>query len=134
MSKKSKNIQNIFDVINDDTVIYLQCINLFNSEIQKIVENAKSKFDNSLNKEDLVNPENLFININSVKKQLKKFKQVEFDSMSSKINFKLNIQPQPSFNKSFNLLIDDLKNKSLAGYHVSLCCTNSQQKKIITDF
>ena len=129
VSKKSKNIQNIFDVINDDTVIYLQCINLFNSEIQKIVENAKSKFDNSLNKEDLVNPENLFININSVKKQLKKFKQVEFDSMSSKINFKLNIQPQPSFNKSFNLLIDDLKNKSLAGYHVSLCCTNSQQKK-----
>ena len=129
VSKKSKNIQNIFDVINDDTVIYLQCINLFNSEIQKIVENAKSKFDNSLKKEDLVNPENLFININSVKKQLKKFKLVEFDSMSSKINFKLNIQPQPSFNKSFNLLIDDLKNKSLAGYHVSLCCTNSQQKK-----
>ena len=129
VSKKSKNIQNIFDVINDETVIYLQCINLFNSEIQKIVENAKSKFDNSLNKEDLVNPENLFINIHSVKKQLKKFKQVEFDSMSSKINFKLNIQPQPSFNKSFNLLIDDLKNKSLAGYHVSLCCTNSQQKK-----
>ena len=59
VSKKSKNIQNIFDVINDDTVIYLQCINLFNSEVQKIVENAKSKFDNSLNKEDLVNPENL---------------------------------------------------------------------------
>ena len=129
VSKKSKNIQNIFDVINDDTVIYLQCINLFNSEIQKIVENAKSKFDNSLNKEDLVNPENLFINIHSVKKQLKKFKQVEFDSMSSKINFKLSIQPQPSFNKSFNLLIDDLKNKSLAGYNISLCCTNSQQKK-----
>ena len=128
VSKKSKNIQNIFDVINDDTVIYLQCINLFNSEIQKIVENAKSKFENTLNKEDLVHPENLFINIHSVKKQLKKFKQVEFDSMGSKIDFKLNIQPQPSFNKSFNLLIDDLKNKSLAGYNISLCCTNNQQK------
>ena len=128
VSKKSKNIQNIFDVINDETVIYLQSLNLFNSELQKIVENAKSKFENTLNKEDLVHPENLFINIHSVKKQLKKFKQVEFDSMGSKIDFKLNIQPQPSFNKSFNLLIDDLKNKSLAGYNISLCCTNNQQK------
>tara|TARA_B100001173_G_scaffold60892_1_gene51218 strand:+ start:8811 stop:12134 length:3324 start_codon:yes stop_codon:yes gene_type:complete len=129
VSKKSRNIQNIFDVINDKTVIYLQCVNLFNSELQKIVENAKLKFDNSPNKEDLVNPENLFVNIHSLKKQLKKFKLVEFDSMSSKIDFKLNIQPQPSFNKSFNLLIDDLKDKSLSGYNLSLCCTNNQQKK-----
>ncbi|MAU49470.1 MAG: transcription-repair coupling factor [Flavobacteriaceae bacterium] len=129
VSKKSKNIQNIFDIINDETIIYFQCINLFNSELQKIVENAKLRFDNSLNKEDLVHPENLIINTHSVKKQLKKFKKVEFDSMSSKIDFKFNIQPQPSFNKSFNLLIKDLKNKSLAGYNVSLCCTNNQQKK-----
>ena len=129
VSKKSKNIQNIFDVINDETIIYLQCVNLFNSELQKIIENAKSKYDNNLNKEDLVHPKNLFINIHSVKKQLKKFKQVEFDSIGSKIDFKLNIQPQPSFNKSFNLLIDDLRNKSLAGYNISLCCTNNQQKK-----
>ena len=50
---------------------------------------------------------------------------------------KINILPQPSFNKSFNFLIDDLNNKKKMGYSLHLCCTNTQQKnrlnQIFTD-
>ena len=121
VSKNSKNIQNIFDIINDQTIIYFQSIDLFNSELEKIIHNATLKFKNSLNKNDLVDPENLFVKSDLVSRQIKNFKLVEFDSINPKIDFKLNIQPQPSFNKSFNLLIEDLNKKKSSGYNINLC-------------
>ena len=132
VSKNSKNIQNIFDIINDQTIIYFQSIDLLNSELEKIIHNATLKFKNSLNKNDLVDPENLFVKSDLVSRQIKNFKLVEFDSINPKIDFKLNIQPQPSFNKSFNLLIEDLNKKKSSGYKINLCCTNKQQRKRLT--
>ena len=131
VTKNSKNIQNIFDIIDDKTIIYFQSIDLFNSELEKIIENARDRFKNS-NNNNLVDPEHLYVNTNSLNEQFKNFKLVELSSINPKIDFKLNTQPQPSFNKSFNLLIDDLNNKKFAGYNINICCTNIQQKKRLT--
>ena len=131
VTKNSKNIQNIFDIIDDKTIIYFQSIDLFNSELEKIIDNARDRFENS-NNNNLVNPEHLYVNTNSLNEQFKNFKLVELSSINPKIDFKLNTQPQPSFNKSFNLLIDDLNNKKFAGYNINICCTNIQQKKRLT--
>ena len=131
VTKNSKNIQNIFDIIDDKTIIYFQSIDLFNSELEKIIDNARDRFENS-NNNNLVNPEHLYVNTNSLNEQFKNFKLVELSSINPKTDFKLNTQPQPSFNKSFNLLIDDLNNKKFAGYNINICCTNIQQKKRLT--
>ena len=63
-----------------------------------------------------------------VNNKLQNFKIIEFNSISSKVDFKINIQPQPSFNKSFNLLFENILKKKTEGYKVNLCCTNNQQK------
>ena len=45
----------------------------------------------------------------------------------------LQVDPQPSFNKQFNLLIEDLNTKHDLGYQNYICCSNSQQAQRFYD-
>ena len=128
VSNTSKNIQNIFEILFDETSIFLQSLNLFNSELEKIIDLAKVNYEKCNNKHEFVSPENLYVDIDSVNKKIQAFKIIEFNSISSSVDFRINIKPQPSFNKSFNLLFEDLAKKKSEGYKVNLCCTNNQQK------
>ena len=47
----------------------------------------------------------------------------------SDLNFRFNILPQPSFNRNFDLFIQDIKKRIKEGFRVNLCCTNLQQQK-----
>ena len=128
VSKNSKNVKNIFQILDSKTNVFFQNIELFYSELKKILELAKSKYDTIPNKENFVSPNNLYINLENIKEVIESFKIIELNSIHSDANFKLNIQPQPSFNKSFDLLIKNLKHKKSEGYSIHLCCTNSKQK------
>ena len=128
VSNESKNIQNIFEILFNDTTIFFQSLKLFNSQLESIVDLAKVNYENCSNRHEFVSPENLYVNLDLVNQKLQNFKIIEFNSISSKVDFKINIQPQPSFNKSFNLLFSDITKKKKEGYRVNLCCTNNQQK------
>ena len=62
------------------------------------------------------NLDKLFVDPVLLKNEIKNFKIIEFESDTSNDNLKINILPQPSFNKSFNFLIKDLNNKKKLGY------------------
>ena len=128
VSNESKNIQNIFEILFNDTTIFFQSLKSFNSQLERIIDSAKVNYENCSNRHDFVTPENLYVNLDSVNQKLQNFKIIEFNSISSKVDFKINIQPQPSFNKSFNLLFENIIKKKKEGYKVNLCCTNNQQK------
>ena len=128
VSNESKNIQNIFEILFNDTTIFFQSLKLFNSQLESIVDLAKENYENCSNRHEFVSPENLYVNLDLVNQKLQNFKIIEFNSISSKVDFKINIQPQPSFNKSFDLLFSDINKKKKEGYRVNLCCTNNQQK------
>ncbi len=128
VSNESKNIQNIFEILFNDTTIFFQSLKLFKSQLESIVDLAKVNYENCSNRHEFVSPENLYVNLDLVNQKLQNFKIIEFNSISSKVDFKINIQPQPSFNKSFNLLFSDITKKKKEGYRVNLCCTNNQQK------
>ena len=128
VSKDSKNVKNIFQILDSKTNVFFQNIELFYSELKKILELAKSKYDTIPNKENFVSPNNLYINLENIKEVIESFKIIELNSIHPDANFKLNIQPQPSFNKSFDLLIKNLKDKKSKGFNINLCCTNSKQK------
>ena len=128
VSNESKNIQNIFEILFNDTTIFFQSLKSFNSQLKSIVDLAKLNYENCSNRHEFVSPENLYVNLDLVNQKLQNFKIIEFNSISSNVDFKINIQPQPSFNKSFNLLFADITKKKKEGYRVNLCCTNNQQK------
>ncbi len=128
VSNKSKNIQNIFEILFNDTTIFFQSLKSFNSQLERIIDSANVNYENCSNRHEFVSPENLYVNLDLVNQKLQNFKIIEFNSISSKVDFKINIQPQPSFNKSFNLLFTNITKKKKEGYKVNLCCTNNQQK------
>ena len=128
VSNESKNIQNIFEILFNDTTIFFQSLKSFNSQLERIIDSAKVNYENCSNRHEFVTPENLYVNLDLVNQKLQNFKIIEFNPISSKVDFKINIQPQPSFNKSFNLLFENIIKKKKEGYKVNLCCTNNQQK------
>ena len=128
VSNESKNIQNIFEILFNDTTIFFQSLKSFNSQLERIIDSAKVNYENCSNRHEFVTPENLYVNLDLVNQKLQNFKIIEFNTISSKVDFKINIQPQPSFNKSFNLLFENIIKKKKEGYKVNLCCTNNQQK------
>ena len=128
VSNESKNIQNIFEILFNDTTIFFQSLKSFNSQLERIIDSAKVNYENCSNRHEFVTPENLYVNLDLVNQKLQNFKIIEFNTISSKVDFKINIQPQPSFNKSFNLLFENINKKKKEGYKVNLCCTNNQQK------
>ena len=128
VSNESKNIQNIFEILFNDTTIFFQSLKSFNSQLERIIDSAKVNYEKCSNRHEFVTPENLYVNLDLVNQKLQNFKIIEFNSISSKVDFKINIQPQPSFNKSFNLLFENIIKKKKEGYKVNLCCTNNQQK------
>ena len=128
VSNKSKGVGNIFNILSKDTFVFVQNLEIFYSEIQKNISKANLNFEKILDKENFIHPERLFANPSSIKNEIKNYKIIEFENPKSNKSFKINILPQPSFNKSFDFLIDDLRSKKQSGYQLNLCCTNIQQK------
>ena len=80
-------------------------------------------------------PKELFSSSKEIKKSLIKHKLVEIGSNSIFSNniINYNTKPQPSFNKSFELLIDNLNSYAKLGFKNYLCCANKQQQNRFTD-
>ena len=137
VSNNSKAVGNIFNILQENTYVFMQNLEIFYSEIDKILSKANLNFEKIIDKENQIKPDKLFVDPVLLKNEIKNYKIIEFESNTSNDNLKINILPQPSFNKSFNFLIEDLNNKKKLGYSLHLCCTNTQQKnrlnQIFTD-
>ena len=75
-------------------------------------------------------PEELFINGPALEEQLKKFARVQWrgDTPTNPDRIiEFNTKPQPSFNKQFDLLLNNLKENTDKGWHNYLLCLNDKQ-------
>ncbi len=91
--------------------------------IDKYFEKASQSFDVILKQSDqtqvILDPEALFETSDTFKKGLNAFTKIEFGNrykLSSDHIFEFDSQPQPSFNKNFELLVDDLKENQAKGF------------------
>ncbi|MDN6281248.1 MAG: DEAD/DEAH box helicase, partial [Psychroflexus sp.] len=78
----------------------------------------------------------LFCNDSIFKEQLLDYAVVELAGQASFKNseiFHFNTKPQPSFNKKFDLLVEDLKAHAKAGFTNYICCSTQQQSKRFKD-
>lgn len=74
-------------------------------------------------------PYELFLNGNTWKSELSTFKVVEFGSKKFPVNERISFgaQPQPSFNKNFELLTDTLNANTKRGWTNYILCGSQQQ-------
>ncbi|MFI1772782.1 transcription-repair coupling factor [Thalassobellus citreus] len=131
--------QSFLKYIAQKTVVYFKNADLFFSRIDDFYTKAEEAFKTLSSDIKHAEPNELFSNSELLKKQLLEFSIVEFgssavfSSIGDTQSIAFNTSPQPSFNKQFNLLIEDLNTNHDKGYKNYIACVSEQQAKRFHD-
>jgi transcription-repair coupling factor (superfamily II helicase) len=133
-----ENRESFLKYIHSKTVVFSKNINLLSSSLDSLYEKAESAFQDLTKEIKHAEPLTLFCNGELIKKQLEEFNLIEISSSKSiKDNSKNTLQfsttPQPSFNKQFDLLIENLQKNTDNGISNYLFCDNEKQVKRFDD-
>ena len=119
------------------TVVLISNTELLLNRVDSLFAKASETFDTLSDTLKHAHPNELFCNGAVIKEQLEHYNLVEFgaqamfSSNSNAIQFKTS--PQPSFNKSFELLIENLNQNHSSGYTNYIACVSEQQAKRFHD-
>ncbi|MBD0831412.1 transcription-repair coupling factor [Aestuariibaculum sediminum] len=128
--------QSFFKYIAQKTVVCVKNAELLFSRIDDFYEKAEDAFKTLSADIKHAKPEELFCNAELLKRQLLGFSLVEFGRtsiFSANELIEFHTTPQPSFNKQFNLLIEDLNANHEEGFTNYIACVSEQQAKRFHD-
>jgi len=121
--------------ISSKTIVFAKNIELLSGNLDKFFKKAEEAFDGLSKEIKHAKPEELFCDGIFINKQIQEFSVVHFGATNQNVNLEIvfDAKPQPSFNKKFNLLIDDLNEYHKAGFTNYIFCANDQQAKRFHD-
>jgi transcription-repair coupling factor (superfamily II helicase) len=128
--------ESFLEYINEKTVLFIQNTEGLLSQLDLLYSKAIDAFDKLSKDIKHATPEELFLNQQSFLKKALDFTVVELGSkpvFKTKLEFEYHIQPQPSFNKQFDLLLNNLNDNHANGYKNYLFCSNEAQAKRFHD-
>ncbi|TDI75055.1 MAG: transcription-repair coupling factor [Bacteroidetes bacterium] len=128
--------QSFLKYIASKTVIFLKNEELLSSSINKLFKKVTDIFNEQSEEVRTNPPAELFCSSRMLKRHLSEFTTVILnDSVtSSSLNSVIfNTKPQPSFNKQFNLLIENLNTNTTDGYTNYIFCSSEQQAERFHD-
>lgn len=131
-----ENRESFLEYINEKTIVFVQNTDLVTSKLEKLFDKAHEIFNNLDATIKHVEPQKIFLNPSEFLKKAIDFTVAE---MGSKPTFKTNksfefhTSPQPSFNKQFDLLLNNLSENHFNGYKNYLFCSNAAQAKRFDD-
>ena len=116
--------------IASKTQVFLKNEELLITAIDKLFAKATEAFGEVDGAVKMSPPEDLFCTSQLLKDQLTQLSVVNLTNnkaLTYNCNITFNTVPQPSFNKQFNLLIDNLNNNTSEGYTNYIFCSSEQQ-------
>lgn len=121
--------------VSSKSVVFTKNIDLLSGRLDKLFAKAKNAFEELSTELKHSKPKDLFCNGDFIKEQLKEFTVAEITTSKEQYytNIVFDTKPQPSFNKKFELLIDDLNQQNEQGYKNYIFCANDQQAKRFHD-
>ncbi len=131
-----ENRESFLDYISEKTIIFIQNTEDFLSQLDKQFGKAEEAFEKLSKDIKHASPEQLFLNQTEFVKRALDFSIVELGSKAifrTSKKFEYHIQPQPSFNKQFDLLLNNLNDNHFNGYKNYLFCSNEAQAKRFHD-
>jgi transcription-repair coupling factor (superfamily II helicase) len=131
-----ENRESFLDYISEKTVIFIQNTEDFLAQLDKQFGKAEEAFAKLSQEIKRSSPEQLFLNQAGFIKRALDFSIVELSSKAifrTNKKFEFHIQPQPSFNKQFDLLLNNLNENHFNGYKNYLFCSNDAQAKRFHD-
>lgn len=127
--KVMESRESFLSYIPDKTSIWVKDVQTTAQILDKLYEKAEEIFATLSTDIKHYKPYELFLRGEDFKSELEKYAVVEFGSKkfptAERINFQA--QPQPSFNKNFDLLKDTLNANTAKGYTNYILCGNQQQ-------
>jgi len=130
--------QSFFQYISDQTAVFTQHLDLCVAQMESLFEKAEETFSTLSKEVSRQKPQELFLDSQSFCEQIKEFTLIELSSQPffKKENYKEIVfytRPQPSFNKKFGLLTQDLLNHQQEGFSNTIFCASEQQAKRFHD-
>ena len=131
-----ENRESFLDYISEKTVLCIQNTEGLLSQLDKQFAKAEEAFEKLSKEIKRATPEQLFLNQEQFIKRALDFSIVELASKAifkTTKKFEFHTQPQPSFNKQFDLLLNNLNDNHFNGYKNYLFCSNDNQAKRFHD-
>lgn len=118
--------------ISSKTSVFIKNKELFSSRIDKLFHKAEEAFNKQSKEINHAQPADLFCNSSLLLQQLEQLNAISLSNDATNA-VQYNTKPQPSFNKQFDLLIDNLNQNTNNGYKNYIACANQQQAKRFKD-
>ena len=131
-----ENRESFLDYISEQTVLFIQNTEDLLAQLDKQFARAEEAFEKLSKDIKHATPEQLFLDQKAFIKRALDFSIVELSSKAifkTTKKFEFHIQPQPSFNKQFDLLLNNLSENHFNGYKNYLFCSNEAQAKRFHD-
>ncbi|WNM19765.1 transcription-repair coupling factor [Flavobacterium capsici] len=131
-----ENRESFLEYINDKTVLWIENTEVLVAQLDKLFEKATETFEKLSKEIKHASPEHLFLNSQVFLKQALNFSVVELSNTAffkAQKTFEFHLQPQPSFNKQFDLLLNNLSENHFNGITNFLFCSNDSQAKRFHD-
>ncbi|PKP27068.1 MAG: transcription-repair coupling factor [Bacteroidetes bacterium HGW-Bacteroidetes-2] len=119
--------------IQANTVVFIKNPDLLFSGIETLFAKAIETFSSMSEGIKQLKPETLFTTSALLKKELEDFTSVVLQKGGAEETIHFQTKPQPSFNKQFDLLIQNLNENSDKGYTNYIFCSSKQQAKRFKD-
>ena len=128
--------ESFLEYINEKTVLLIQNTEALLAQLDVLYNKANEAFDKLSKDIKHATPEELFLNQQTFVKKALDFTIAEFGTKAifrTEKTFEFYIQPQPSFNKQFDLLLTNLSDNHNNGYKNYIFCSNEAQAKRFHD-
>ena len=125
-----ENRESFLDYISDKTIICIENSEFVFSQLDKFFAKAVETFDKLSKEIKHASPEQLFLNQEGFIRKALDFSIIELANkpiFKTSKTFEFYIKPQPSFNKQFDLLLNNLNDNHFNGYTNYLFCSNVAQ-------
>ncbi|NAS10680.1 transcription-repair coupling factor [Poritiphilus flavus] len=135
----SETRESFLKYINENTLILVKNPDYLAQRIDKLFEKAEEAFAQLSTELKHERPEELFATSSLLNEQLKAFRKISLDPLNNgspketPAVLDFNTSPQPSFNKKFDLLINNLNENHGKGYQNYIFCATEQQARRFHD-
>jgi len=132
-----ENRESFLKYISKKTVIFTKNTDLLFGKLDTLFQKSEEAFELLSKNIKHATPSELFSDGNLIKQELLEFSRASISNEKKAINSEyahiFSTKPQPSFNKQFDLLIENLHENTKNGITNYLCCTNEKQTQRFHD-
>ncbi|WP_124979406.1 transcription-repair coupling factor [Nonlabens xiamenensis] len=129
--KSEESRESFLQYVSSKTMVFSMNMDLLLGRLDALFAKAEQAYNELQGEVRQLLPGEIFCDASLIKQQLQNFQYFEFAAGSTDLGF--HTSPQPSFNKQFDLLIENLKENQENGYTNYLFCGTDQQAKRFQD-